>query len=440
MSKRTLKVFISVLLVTVMIVSLFAGIQGTFTASASTKKTIEIKFFSNLPDRTSNQGKLEQMLIDSYMKANPNVKIKVEALQDEPYKQKFKVYVATNQMPDIFMVWGQPSFFLPVMKAGYAAEIKPEQIKDYGFKTSSLKDFMYNGKIYGLPRNTDFMVLYYNKGLFSKYNVKVPTTFSELLNAAKVFRKNGIAPIAINGKDKWILAILYQELVVKESGDQRLIYDAISKKSISKNQVLLKAAKDLVELVNVGGFQDAFVAADYGAANNLFAQEKAAMYYMGSWEVGMAANPNFSDSFKKNVDATYFPIISGGKGKKTDILAWHGGGYAVSASSKVKNEAMKLLLYMMHPTRWAKIGWQQGLVVPGQNWEKFMTGKETVLQKKLTQIFSSATSVSGTVWQDAFTPNFKTEAETLCQMLVAKAITPEKFLAKIEELAKLEVK
>lgn len=40
----------------------------------------------------------------------------------------------------------------------------------------------------------------------------------------------------------------------------------------------------------------------------------------------------------------------------------------------------------------------------------------------------------------SFTPNFKTEAETLCQMLAAKAITPEKFLAKIEELAKLEVK
>jgi len=251
MSKRTLKVFISVLLVTVMIVSLFAGIQGTFTASASTKKTVEIKFFSNLPDRTSNQGKLEQMLIDSYMKANPNVKIKVEALQDEPYKQKFKVYVATNQMPDIFMVWGQPSFFLPVMKAGYAAEIKLDQIKGYGFKTSSLKDFMYNGKLYGLPRNTDFMVLYYNKGLFNKYKVKVPTTFSELLNAAKVFRKNGIAPIAINGKDKWILAILYQELVVKEGGDQKLIYDAISKKSVAKNQILLKAARDLVNLVNV---------------------------------------------------------------------------------------------------------------------------------------------------------------------------------------------
>jgi len=415
--------------------------QNGIANASTSKNTVKIKFLSNLPDRTSNQGKLEQILIDNYIKLNPNVKIEVEALQDEPYKQKFKVYVAANNIPDIFMIWGQPSFFGPIMKSGYAAEIDSNKIKDYNFKTSSLKDFMLNGKIYGLPRNTDFMVLYYNKGLFNKYGVKVPETFSNLLNAAKIFRKNGIAPIAINGKDKWILAILYQELILKESGDQKLIYSLLSQKNnISKNKILLKAAQDMVDLVNVGGFQDAFTAADYGAANNLFAQEKAAMYYMGSWEVGMATNANFSDSFKKNVDVTYFPIITGGKAKKTDILAWHGGGYAVSASSKVKAEAMKLLLYMMKPENWAKIGWQQGLVVPGQKWDKYMTGKETILQKKLTQIFSTSTSVSGTVWQDSFTPNFKTESETLCQMLVAKQLTPQKFLEKIEQLAKLEIK
>ncbi|MBE3579943.1 MAG: extracellular solute-binding protein [Caldanaerobacter subterraneus] len=451
MSRKAFKLLTAFLVIFALIVGTVGCSQSAKTPSSEAtsnpqqdakqqEQTIKIKFLSNLPDRTSGQGKLEQMLIDEYMKEHPNVKIEVEALQDEPYKQKFKVYAASNEMPDIFMVWGQPSFFLPVMKAGLVAEIKMDQIKDYGFKTSSLKDFMYEGKLYGLPRNTDFMVLYYNKGLFDKYSVNVPNTFDELLGAVKTFRKNNIAPISINGKDKWSLAILYQDLVLKESGDQEYIYRVLSEKNnISKDSILLKAAKDFVELVNAGGFQDSFIAADYGAANNLFAQEKAAMYYMGSWEVGMATNPNFSDSFKKNLDVTYFPIISGGKAKNTDILAWHGGGYAVSSKSPVKEEAMKLLLFMMEPNRWAKIGWQEGLVVPGQDWSKFMTGNETELQKKLTQIFSNATSVSGTVWQDSYTPNFKTEAETLIQMLAAKTITPEQFLSKLEELAKAEI-
>ena len=33
---------------------------------------------------------------------------------------------------------------------------------------------------------------------------------------------------------------------------------------------------------------------DYGASRNLFGQGKAAMYLMGSWEMGLAADTNFS--------------------------------------------------------------------------------------------------------------------------------------------------
>lgn len=395
---------------------------------------ITIKFFSNLPDRTAGQGKLEQLLIDNYMKENPNVIIQLEALQDEPYKQKFKAYASGNSLPDIFMVWGQPSFFNPVMEAGYAAELNPEDFKDYQFFNGALDGFSLNGKLYGLPRNTDYMVLYYNKALFEENGVKVPETFEEVIEAAKAFRAKGIAPIAMNGKDKWAIALLYQDLVIKEGGDQKLIYDAINGKvKFAENPILRKAAEDLKALMDVKGFQDSFVAADYGAANNLFAQEKAAMYYMGAWEVGMDSNPNFSDSFKKNVDVTKFPAPKNGAGKSTDLLAWNGGGYAVSANSPVKEEAIKLLKYIMKPENWAKNGWQLGLVVPGQKYDIYLTGNETNLQKKLTDILSSSTSISGTSWNDSLTPDFKTSSESLSQELAAGMITPEEFLQRMDK-------
>ncbi|HYE82085.1 MAG TPA: extracellular solute-binding protein [Clostridia bacterium] len=397
-------------------------------------KKVTIKFFSNLPDRAAGQGKLEQMLIDNYIKENPNVTIELEALQDEPYKQKFKAYASGNSIPDIYMVWGQPSFFNPVMEAGYAAELNAADFADYEFFNGALDGFSLNGKLYGLPRNTDYMVLYYNKALFESNGVKVPETFEEVITAAKAFRAKGIAPIAMNGKDKWAIALLYQDLVIKEGGDQKLIYDAISGKvKFVENPVLKKAAEDLKALMDVKGFQDSFVAADYGAANNLFAQEKAAMYYMGAWEVGMDSNPNFSDSFKKNVDAVKFPGPGTGAGKATDLLAWNGGGYAVSANSPVKDEAIKLLKYIMKPENWAKNGWQQGLVVPGQKYDSYLTGNETNLQKKLTEVLSSTTSISGTSWNDSVTPDFKTSSESLSQELAAGMLTPEEFLAELDK-------
>ena len=404
------------------------------SATTSDSKDINIKFFSNLPDRATGQGKLEQTLIDSYIKDNPNVKVTVEALQDAPYKQKFTTYAASNQIPDLFMVWGQPSFLAPIMKNGYVAELNATDFKDYGFLNGSLDGFSTNGKLYGLPRNTDFMVLYYNKALFEKYSVKLPTTYEDVVEAAKTFRKNSISPISINGKDKYTMSLMYQDLLLKESGDQKLMPSALKDTTkFTTDPLFAKAAEDVKALTDVKGFQDSFVTADYGAANNLFAQGKAAMYYMGSWEVGMDLNKDFSDEFKKNVDVIKFPAPTTGKGKDTDLVAWNGGGYAVSANSKVKDESIKLLKYMMKPENWAKLGWQSGAVVPAQKYDQFLTGKESNLQKKLTAILSTSTSISGVAWDDALTPDFKTNSENLSQEFFAGIKTPKQFL---EEAAK----
>lgn len=402
--------------------------------ASETVEPVTIKFFSNLPDRTANQGKLEQTLIDSYLKENQHVKIELEALQDEPYKQKIKTYTASNNMPDFYMVWGQTAFFGPMMKAGFAAELNESDYESYGFFPGSTDGFSLDGKLYGLPRNTDFMVLYYNKALFEENDVKVPATYSELVEAAKAFRAKGIAPIATNGKDKWAIAIMFQDLVAKYTGDQKLIYNALYRETtFSEEEGLLKGAQLLKELMDAKGFQDSFTAADYGAANNLFAQEKAAMYYMGSWEMGMASNEGFPESFRKNVSVVKFPVVDGGKGRDTDLISWNGGGYAVSANSKVRDEAVKLLNYFFRPDNWAKNAWQMGVCVPAQNYDDYLTGEETQLQKDLTAILSSSTSLSGVTWNDSATPQFKTDSETLSQELAVGLRTPEAFLEECDK-------
>lgn len=78
---------------------------------------VTIKLFSNLPDRKNGQGLVEQMIIDEYMAANPNVTIEVEALDEEAYKTKFKAY-AMDGMPDVVSIWGQPAF-LPLTMSSW---------------------------------------------------------------------------------------------------------------------------------------------------------------------------------------------------------------------------------------------------------------------------------------------------------------------------------
>lgn len=404
--------------------------------AAPKAEPVTIKFFSNLPDRNAGQGLLEQKLIDSYLKENSNVKIQLETLQDEPYQRKFKAYTASNDLPDFYMVWGFPSFFGPIMKGGLAAELNSKDYESYNFFKGSLDGFSLDGKLYGLPRNTDYMFLYYNQALFDKYGVKVPTTFEELIDAAKVFRAKGIAPCAMNGKDRWAIALLIQDIQLKANGDQKAIYKALNRETtFAKDEGLLKGAQLFKQLMGAKFFQDSFTAADYGAANNLFAQEKAAMYYMGEWETGMATNEKFPESFRKNVHAIAFPALKDVKGKATDMLAWNGGGYAVYSKSKVKDEAIKLLNYIYKPDNWAKGSWQMGVNVPAQKFDSYFTGKESNLQKEVVKILNDSTSASGTGILDAATAGFKEDSQNAAQAFAAGALTPEKYLETLDKAA-----
>ncbi len=406
------------------------------TKAEDTAKPVNLKFFSNMPDQTAGMGLAEKTLVDEYMKANPNVKIEIEALQDEPYKQKFKAYIASNELPDLFQAWGFRAFFEPVMKGGFAAELNKDDYKDYTFLPTSMDGFSYDGKLYGLPRNTDYYVMYYNKGLFDQAGVKVPTTFQELLDATKALRAKGIQPCSTNGKDKWAIISFYHNLYLLESGESQLIYDAVARKTkFADNPVFLKAAQDLKALMDVGFFQDSFVSADYGAARNLFTQEKAAMYYMGSWEIGMQSDTSFPESFRNNVSAFMVPVIEGGKGKDTDLFGMYGGGYAVSSASPSKDEAVKLLNFMLKPDNWSKIGWQSGGVISAQDITPYATGKETQLQKTMLDILHSATSMSGQNFCEASAPSFKTASQDLGQTLAAGIITPEKFIEELDKAA-----
>ena len=107
---------------------------------------ITLKVFSNNPDRTADQGLVEQTIFDQYMEENPNVKIEVEALDDEAYKTKFKAYAAGSEMPDLVSVWGQPGFIDEVIDAGILTELNQDDYADYGFISGSLDGFSKDGK------------------------------------------------------------------------------------------------------------------------------------------------------------------------------------------------------------------------------------------------------------------------------------------------------
>ena len=405
---------------------------GKESSQAAAGKDVVIKVFSNLPDRTSGQGLIEQMLFDQYMEKNPNVKIQVEALDDESYKTKFKAYASGSDMPDLVNAWGQPSFLDEVIDAGLLAELNPADYKDYGFIQGALDGFSKDGKLYGLARNTDVMAFYYNKSMFEKYGVKVPETYNDLLAAVNTFKAAGVIPVSMDGSDKWPLSIYINALYQQYNGSSssKEIREAVKTGDYS-NEAWTKSLDQLKKSIDAGIFQTGFETTDYATSMNLFTNGQAAMYYMGSWEMSMATNENIPEEIRNNIGVFNMPAVEGGKGTKTDLTAWNGGGHAVTANSKVKAEAIKLLNYMYQPENWSKLCWEKGVCMSAQNFSQYLTGKETALQLEFVDKVNHATSISGVTFNDLGTNQFKTVSEDASVEFAIGQLTAKDFTDKL---------
>lgn len=401
------------------------------TISKSDDGKVTIKVFSNLPDRKNGQGLVEQKIIDEYMEENQNVEIKVEALDEEAYKTKFKAY-SMEGMPDVVSIWGQPSFLDEVLDAGVLAELNEDDYADYKFVSGSLDGFKKDGKLYGLPRNTDVAGFYYNEKMFTDNGWEIPKTYDELLTLAGKIKESGMVPLAMDGGDGWPMAVYLSDILFKLAGDDYagIVSDAVSNADFS-NPSFIEAAQLLKKSADEGLFQNGYDSQDYGTAMNLFTNGQAAMFYMGSWEASMALNEDISEEIRDNIRVFTMPVIEGGKGTATDIAAWNGGGYAVAESSEVKEEAIKFLNYMYQPDKLSKYGWENGVGMSAQDQSEYMTGNETKLQMQFVDAVNAATSLSGTPINDCGPSAFKTSIESEIQSVSNGSTSVDDFLSTI---------
>jgi len=185
------------------------------------------------------------------------------------------------------------------------------------------------------------------------------------------------------------------------------------------------------KLVKAGVFQENLSTSDYGDARNMFGQERAAMYMMGSWEMSLATDKNFSEKFRKNLDVIKFPVVKGGKGTANDCLAWFGGNYIISSTSKHKKLAYEYVKYL--GKRFGDLAWETQACFPAQ--KVTPRANDTLVSKKLLQIAADAKSTSGTPGLDRSDSVFKEDHQELIRQLCALMITPEAFAKKLDASA-----
>ena len=277
-------------------------------AKAADKQVMTAMFLGSSQDQAVVN--IIQKVTDKFNAENTyNVAFKFETYENEQYKTKLATVMAANSAPDVFFTWSA-GYLKPFVDGGKVYEIGQLLNADSEWKSRFIDGVFgpvtYGGKIYAVPHGQTVAVMYYNTRLFKENNVSVPTTYDELKKDIQIFKDKNIIPISVPVKDAWIAGQFLQQLANGDGG-MDLFNGTVDGKVAWNDPAYLKAGQRLNELVKMGAFQDGYLGMTYDQGRDLFAQEKAAMFYMGSWDIPALSDPKLPVS--KNIGVFNMPPV-----------------------------------------------------------------------------------------------------------------------------------
>jgi xylobiose transport system substrate-binding protein len=331
-------------------------------------------------------NKIEQKSIDSFKAKGGDASL--ETFGNDPYKQRLRVAIGSPQAPDLFFNWGGGNL-KEYVDAGKVADLTSvldeNKAAKEKFIPSVLDGAKLDGKNYGVPmRGMQPVLLFFNKKVFTEAGAQPPKTWDELLSLVDTFKAKGITPIALAGTQAWT-ELMWAEYVLDRFAGHEVFKNIRDKGPESwKDPAVVGAMTKLKELIDRGGFGDAFASVGYdaGGASTILAQGKAAMHLMGSWEYTNQLDQ--SPDFVKNGDLGWieFPSIAGGKGDPSNLVGNVSNFYSATADSKNLEAAKKFVTTTLHEDSYIEALIEAGDVPP-------VVGAEEKLKKSAHPDYAS---------------------------------------------------
>ena len=293
---------------------------------------------------TENQTAFMSKIIALFEEQNPGVKVEVSTSGRDEYRDKLKVVLGSNNIPDVFFSYAYENAN-EIIREGKCLDITGYYEADDEWKgyyiDGVLDGYTYEDALYGAPYRVSISVILYNKEIYSDLGLSVPSTMDELLSNCKAIQAAGIQPFTFANSEQWPapqwIGAFNQKLVSPE-----VMAADYSLKGDFSDPGYLKAFDVWSQLL-------AYASPDansktYSISEEEFASGSVAMMWGESVSVG--------DINLLNPDCSFgcfaVPAIVGGAGDNTGI---QGGpeGFVVSSGTAHPEEAAKLVKFLSSP-------------------------------------------------------------------------------------------
>lgn len=357
---------------------------------------------NDTPNQTSSEGQkvilvwsywgdpweieINKKIASKFEETHPNIKIEQQYAPWNDYFDKLQTQWAGNSSPDVMFLTNVPSYASKGVLEDLGPYIKQNNYKIDDYYPEALKLFQYNGKLYGVPRDNDTKVLFYNKKLFDEAKLPYPDknlTWDKLVELAKklTIRDNtGRAKqygIAFD-PGMWFLYVWMNG-------------GAIFDDEIHPTKVLLGDSKAIEGLQKLG---DLIIKEKVSPSYELIKDSSQIAQMFLTNQVAMvignhALIPSFLAAKDLQWDVSYLPTM--GNNLKVNIAG--GAGYCISSKSKHKKEAWEFWTFLTGPEA-QKMFTESNLIVPAN--KEVLNSDVFLKQNYNAKVFADETAVGKT--------------------------------------------
>ena len=212
---------------------------------------------------------------------NPNLVYNPEYISDsEPYYQKLKILIGSNEAPDMF--WGDADTFTKTLRDQGLLTNIGEIIDELGQRDKFLPiTYQYqqydDGSLYLMATGANNEVFFYHPSLFEKAGIeKQPETWDEFFDVCEKLKAAEITPLSVMGNPWYILR--YAAFMPYRMTGNEWISKTISGQTSWGDETGIAMGEFLQKISQY--FVDGWAGMDSSACRDYFLAGSAAMWYM----------------------------------------------------------------------------------------------------------------------------------------------------------------
>lgn len=302
--KKVLCLFLAI----VVVFTLFTGCGSsgkTANNAESTSKSSEPE--KTAADTAKSSGKKVELkwsfwspepkeVIEKFNGSHPNVELQYEMLSSDQYINIINTRLMSGEGPDIF----SPRFidnYEKLIKEGRVVELTDKPfLKNYD--EAALKQLVASdGKIYGITESSLALFVFYNKDIFKKNNLPLPTNWEEYLDVCEKLKKAGVTPQVQGLKDLWQCKYVAADPLISMLPKDIMFPEKLLEGKVKfTDPEVIDHYKRVETFIKKGYLMDGSIGLTFIQAWQLFCEGKAAMMGGGTWYSAQAfpsAKPDF---------------------------------------------------------------------------------------------------------------------------------------------------